>query len=88
MLEAVVVASTCATGTAGPVVHTVPSRRSGGSILEFRIPDPGEKQQAVLLGRVFSDLRVEDALLVQRLHDTSGRADPLVIKYRWRANAK
>ncbi|MGA7399895.1 MAG: lysozyme inhibitor LprI family protein [Candidatus Sulfotelmatobacter sp.] len=81
--EAVVVASTCATGTAGPDVHAVLSRRSDGSIIELKIPAPSEKQQVVLLGRVFSDLSVEDALLVQTFHDTSGREDPLIIKYRW-----
>ncbi|MGA2919464.1 MAG: hypothetical protein ABSE28_00060 [Candidatus Sulfotelmatobacter sp.] len=52
--EAVVVASTCATGTAGPDVHTVLSRRPNGSVIEFKIPDPREKQEAALLGRVFS----------------------------------
>jgi|SRR5271170_739570 len=83
--EAVVVASSCNTGTAGPDVHTVLSRGLDGSIVEFKIPDLWEKQRSVLLGRVFSDLSVEDALLVQTFHDTSGREDPLVFKYRWSA---
>ena len=86
--EAIVVASTCATGTAGPVVHTVLSRRPNGSVIKFKIPDPREKQKAALLGRVFSDLSVEDALLVQTFHDTSGRENPLVIKCRWSADDK
>jgi len=86
--EAIVVASTCATGTAGPDVHAVLSREASGSIVELRIPEPTEKQQASLFGRVFSELGVEDAQLVATYHDESGRDNPLVIRYRWNGRDK
>jgi uncharacterized protein YecT (DUF1311 family) len=86
--EAVVVASTCATGTAGPDVHSVLSRQPDGSLTELKIPATTDKQYAVLTGRVFAELSVADGLLVQTFHDTSGRKDPLVIKYRWNAKDK
>jgi uncharacterized protein YecT (DUF1311 family) len=81
--EAVVLASTCATGTAGPDVHAVVTRQPDGSLAELKIPDPSEKQQAALFGRIFYELSVKDGLLVETYHDESGRPNPLVIKYRW-----
>ena len=54
--EAVVVASTCATGTAGPDVHAVLGRQPDGSLTELKIPDAGVQQQARLFGRTFYDL--------------------------------
>jgi hypothetical protein len=86
--EAVVVASTCATGTAGPDVHSVLSRQPDGSLTELKIPATTDKQYAVLMGRVFAELSVANGLLVQTFHDTSGRKDPLVIKYRWNVKGK
>ena len=84
--EAVVVASTCATGTAGPDVHAVVRREPDGSLVELKVPEPTEKQQAALFGRVFYELHVQNGLLVETYHDESGRADPLVIKCRWNAH--
>jgi uncharacterized protein YecT (DUF1311 family) len=81
--DAIVVASTCATGTAGPDVQSVVRRRRDGSLAELKIPQPTDKQWAALLGRVFYDLNVENGLLVETFHDESGRKDPLVIKFRW-----
>jgi uncharacterized protein YecT (DUF1311 family) len=86
--EAVVLASTCATGTAGPDVHAVVTRQPGGSLAELKIPDPTEKQQAALFGRVFYEFSVKDGLLVETYHDESGRPNPLVIKYRWNGRDK
>lgn len=86
--EAVVVASTCATGTAGPDVHAVLSREPNGSIVELKIPELTDKQMLSLFGRVFNDLNVENGLLVATYHDESGRDDPLVIKYRWNGHDK
>lgn len=54
--QAVVVASTCATGTAGPDVHAVLRRQTDGSLAELKIPEPTEKQQAGLFCRCFYDL--------------------------------
>jgi uncharacterized protein YecT (DUF1311 family) len=84
--EAVVVASTCATGTAGPDVHAVVRRQRDGSLVELKIPEPSEKQYAALFGRTFYELNVKNGVLTETYHDESGRKDPLVIKYRWSAS--
>lgn len=42
--EAVVVASTCATGTAGPDVHALLRRQPDGSLAALKVPEPSEKQ--------------------------------------------
>ena len=84
--EAVVVASTCATGTAGPDVHAVVRRQPDGSLAELKIPEPTAKQYSALFGRVFYELSVRDGMLVETYHDESGRKDPLVIQYRWNAH--
>lgn len=84
--EAVVVASTCATGTAGPDVHAVVRRQPDGSLIDLKVPEPTDKQQAALFGRIFYELNVQNGLLVETYHDESGRRDPLVIKCRWGAH--
>ena len=84
--EAIVVASTCATGTAGPDVHAVVRRQPGGALAELKIPEPSDRQYSSLFGRIFYELRVKDGLLIETYHDESGRTDPLVIKCRWSAN--
>jgi uncharacterized protein YecT (DUF1311 family) len=81
--DAIVMASTCATGTAGPDVHSVVRRQPDGSLVELKIPQPTDKQWGALFGRVFYDLSVEKGLLVETFHDESGREDPIVIKLRW-----
>jgi hypothetical protein len=86
--EAVVLASTCATGTAGPDVHAVVTRQPDGSLADLEIPAPTEKHQAALFGRIFHELSVEVGLLVETYHDESGRLNPLVIKYRWKGRDK
>jgi uncharacterized protein YecT (DUF1311 family) len=83
--DAVVVASTCATGTAGPDVHAVLRRQPDGSLVDVKIPEPTEKQQSALFGSIFYTLGVKDKLLIETYHDESGRTDPLVIKCRWSA---
>jgi uncharacterized protein YecT (DUF1311 family) len=86
--DAVVVASTCATGTAGPDVHAVLRRQPDGSLVELKVPEPTEKQYAALFGRLFYTLKVKDGLLLETYHDESGRTDPLVIRCRWNARDK
>lgn len=83
--DAVVVASTCATGTAGPDVHSVVRRQPDGSLLNLKIPELTDQQQAGLFGQVFYELNVKQGLLVATYHDESGRSNPLVIQYRWNA---
>jgi uncharacterized protein YecT (DUF1311 family) len=84
--EAIVVASTCATGTAGPDVHAVVRRQPDGSLAELKIPEPTEKQYSVLFGRIFYELSVKNGVLIETYDDESGRTDPLVIKFRWSAS--
>jgi uncharacterized protein YecT (DUF1311 family) len=84
--EAVVVASTCATGTAGPDVHAVVRRNPDGSLIDLKVPEPTDKQQASLFGRTFYEFNVQDGILVETYHDESGRTDPLVIRCRWNAH--
>ena len=84
--EAVVLASTCATGTAGPDVHAVVRRQPDGSLVDLNVPEPTDKQYSSLFGRIFYELNVQNGLLVETYHDESGRPDPLVIKCRWSAH--
>jgi uncharacterized protein YecT (DUF1311 family) len=84
--EAIVVASTCATGTAGPDVHAVVRRQSDGSLKELKVPEPTGKQYSALFGRIFYELSVKDGVLIETYHDESGRTDPLVIRCRWSAS--
>ena len=82
--QAVVVAGTCMTGTAGPDVHAVYSRNENGEIQELKIEEV-KLQHTVLFGNRNSEFRIQDGLLVQVFYDTSDREDPLVIKYKWDA---
>ena len=86
--EAVVVAFTCSTGTAGPDVHAVYSRQPDGSLKELKIPTLTPRQSKSLQGRVFENLKVEHGLLVDSYEDTSGRDDPLTVEYRWDRKTK
>lgn len=93
--QVVVVASSCNTGTAGADVHAVFARQPDQSLAELKIHDPitapsdyPREKMGVLLGRVFYDLAASNGLLVETFHDTSGRTDPLVIKFRWNAAQK
>lgn len=80
--QAVVVASTCMTGTAGPDVHAVFTRDENGELKELKIVQ-GNPEHRVLFGNPNWTLRIENGLLVEKYHDTSDREDPLVIKYKW-----
>jgi len=81
--QKIVVASTCMTGTAGPDVHSVYTRDEKGELKELQIAVPDLNKYPVLFGNTNSDFRLEGGLLVDAYHDTSGRDDPLVIKYKW-----
>lgn len=85
--ETIVVASSCATGTAGPNVHAVLTRVEGGGLEELALPrlDPGTFD--VLVGTRNHGLAVEGELLVQTFTDTSGRPAPLVVRYRFGGGA-
>lgn len=79
--EAIVVASSCMTGTAGPDVHSVVGRDPSGALVELKIPEVDPKNYDGLFGNTNSDESVRDGLLVSTFHDDAG--EPLVIKYKW-----
>ena len=81
--QTIVVASTCMTGTAGPDVHSVFTRDQKGELKELEFETPDLHKYPVLFGNTNSAFRLEGDLLVDAYHDTSGRDDPLVIKYKW-----
>jgi uncharacterized protein YecT (DUF1311 family) len=80
--QAVVVASTCMTGTAGPDVHAVFTRDEKGELKELKMEEV-KLEHRVLFGNANSGFRIENGLLVEIFGDTSDRDDPLVVKYKW-----
>ena len=83
--EAVIVASTCMTGTAGPDVHAVYTRDAAGTVVELPVPEIDEPRgpQMPLFGNANYTLKVEQGQLVARWGDTSERENPLVVWFRW-----
>jgi len=91
--EAVVVASTCMTGTAGPDVHAVYRRGQGGKLVEMPFlnakGDPPisnsnrSDEKIPVFGNPNYTLRVENGKLVVRWGDSSDREEPLVVWYKW-----
>lgn len=86
--EAIVVASTCMTGTAGPDVHAVYERDADGKVVEHSLDqvDPVKGGSAVKLpvfGNPNYGIAVENGQLVARWMDTSERENPLIIWYKW-----
>jgi hypothetical protein len=90
--ELIVVASTCATGTGGPDIHSVFSRDGNGGFVELDIPEVDRKYYDGLDGNrnydLSVDLNVESGLLVATWWDRSNAFDhakssPLVVKYKW-----
>lgn len=92
--EAVVVASTCMTGTAGPDIHSVFGRAANGKVAEVAFRqvegDPffnRKSWKVPLFGNRNYSLTVENGKLVARWLDTSDRSAPLVVWYRWDGEA-
>lgn len=85
--QAVVVAGTCMTGTAGPDVHSVFARASDGKLVELPFrrveEDPERKQKLPVFGNPNYGLKAEDGMLVARWLDSSDRHAPLTVWYRW-----
>jgi len=67
--EAIVVASSCMTGTAGADIHSVISRDSSGQLTELEIPDAAPETYDSLFGNQNYDLTVPDGLLVATFGD-------------------
>ena len=90
--EAVVIASTCLTGTAGPDIHAVYKRDATGKVVElpFRHAegDPFFSRsdwKVPVFGNANYGLAVENGELVARWRDSSDREAPLVVWYKWDA---
>jgi uncharacterized protein YecT (DUF1311 family) len=87
--EAVVVASTCMSGTGGPDIHAVYGYDAKGNIYElpFATPDRSGDMDPARYGMLFYninyELTVERGLLVKAFYDSTGRDRPLVIRYQW-----
>jgi hypothetical protein len=81
--EPIVVASSCATGTAGPDIHSVLSRDTSGEIVELKIQEVDRSTYDNLFGNRNFDLSVEQGLLVATYGDDPKRELPLVIQYKW-----
>src|SRR5438128_4987848 len=91
--EAVVVASTCMTGTAGPDVHAVYKRGADGKLIELSFLNAkgdapisnsnGNDEKFPVFGNPNYSLRVENGKLVARWGDSSDREGPLVVWYKW-----
>jgi uncharacterized protein YecT (DUF1311 family) len=87
--EAVVVASTCLSGTSGPDIHAVFGYDDQGKIYElpFAKPDRSGDMDPAKYGMLFYnrnyELSVEHGLLVEAYYDSTGRDRPLVIRYKW-----
>lgn len=82
--QAVVVASTGMTGTAGPDIHAVYTRDAEGEIQELSMQEV-KLPHRVLFGNSNSTFRIGEGILVEVYGDTSDREDPLIVKYRWNA---
>ena len=87
--DAVVVASTCMTGTAGPDIHAVYKRDANGKVVELPFHDAGEPyfnhnaSTLPVFGNPNYGLAVENGKLVARWMDSSDRKDPLIVWYEW-----
>lgn len=83
--DVIVVASTCATGTAGPDVHSVFSWVDEGRLGELEIEEVAPKRYQVLFGNRNYDLTPDkdDRELIETFTDTSERNRPLVLSFQW-----
>ena len=78
--QAIVIASTCMTGTAGPDIHSVLSRNSDGELEEMKIAEVDPRTYDGLFGNTNYTLTVENGLLVAAFTDGS---NTVTIKYKW-----
>ncbi len=81
--EAIVVASTCMTGTAGPDVHAVYKAGSDGTVRELPFEETPETTHPRLAGNRNYTLHAVDGLLLREYTDNSDRARPRTEYFRW-----
>jgi uncharacterized protein YecT (DUF1311 family) len=84
--EAILVAWTCMTGTAGPDIHTVVKAARDGKLLELPIEE-GEQGRGALAGNRNYSLHARGGELVREYTDGSGRKHPLTEFLRWDGSA-
>lgn len=80
--EAIVVASTCMTGTAGPDIHSVIARDRAGRLVEWELAEADSSTYDNLFGNRNYDLAVRNGTLVATFEDDVDRETPLIIKYK------
>ena len=92
--EAVVVAATCMTGTAGPDIHGVYARDAAGKVVQLPFHhaegDPffnNEGPQLPVFGNRNYTFEIQSGQLVAKWGDTSDRENPLTIWYKWDGKA-
>jgi len=86
--EAIVLASSCYSGTGGPDIHGVYAKDYSGKIVELTINDniktfEGKSIYDNLVGNRNYNLLYENNFLVEKFHDDSGSKDPLTLYFKW-----
>lgn len=89
--EAIVVGSTCMTGTGGPDIHSVYAGDAEGKVVELPFlnekGDPplpsGKEWRSWIFGNANYGLAVESGELIVRWSDTSDREAPAIAWYKW-----
>lgn len=88
--EAMVVGSSCYTGTAGPDIHSVFRLDEQGKLKELPVRHQntfkGKAVYADLVGNRNFDFEARNGLLCEVYHDGSGRERPLTLCYRLRGD--
>jgi len=92
--EAVVVAATCMTGTAGPDIHAVYVRDAAGKVVELPFHhaegDPffnNDGPQLPVFGNRNYRFEIDHGQLMAKWGDSSDRNHPLTIWYKWDGKA-
>jgi uncharacterized protein YecT (DUF1311 family) len=92
--QAIVVAATCMTGTAGPDIHAVYARDAAGNVVELPFHhaegDPffnNDGPQLPVFGNRNYTFEIADGKLVAKWGDDSDRENPLTIWYKWDGKA-
>lgn len=84
---AVINGSSCLTGTAGPDIQDIYRMGEDGHPKKLSLPPIDESATGQLFGNRNYTMAWENNQLVERYNDTSGRPDPLVIRYDWKDGA-
>jgi uncharacterized protein YecT (DUF1311 family) len=80
---AIVNGSSCFTGTAGPDIHAIYAMLENGQVKKIELPQV-KKPKGAVFGNVNYDLVWEDGRLAEKYSDSSGRENPLIIRYQWK----